>query len=95
MSAQVKVHTGAVRELLNSPGVMGMLQEQCDPAAARCNALVEWHSPMQAPAFIAKVDNGKFTAVGKVFMNPGLGRDGKAVMYYEAKHKVLLKGCGW
>ena len=95
MSGNVKVHTKAVRALLNSDGIVSLLKEQCDPAAERCNALVEWHSPMQAPAYLSAVDNGEYTDIGKVFMNPGLGRDGRAAMHYEAKHNVLLKGCGW
>lgn len=94
MSVQVKIHTGEVRALLNSGGVVAELQKHCGQAAARCNALVEWHSPMRAPAYRAVVDTGGYTAVGKVAMN-SLGRDGMAVANEDAKHNTLLKGCGW
>lgn len=95
MSVKVEVHTPAVRVLLNSGGVMAELQKHSDAAAARCNALVEWHSPMSAPAYIAVVDNASYTAVGKVVINRGLGDDGKAALYYEAKYKCLENGSGW
>lgn len=95
MSVKVKVHTGAVRALLNSGGVMAELQKHSDAAAARCNALVEWHAPMNAPAYIAIVDNAPYTAIGKVVINTGLGCDGNAALYYEAKYKCLENGSGW
>ena len=97
MNVTVKVHTGEVRSLLNSDGVVGELQGHCDAAAERCNALVEWHSPMNAPAFVGEVDHGRYAAVGKVRMvRTGHPRqDHMATAMYEAKHKVLLKGCGW
>ena len=94
---RVKVNVGPLRELMNSGGVVGELQEHCEAAAARCNGLVEWHSPMDAPAFSADVDTGGFTAVGKVTMNrTGTSAQGHmATAMYDAKHKALLKGCGW
>jgi len=91
---QVKINIGEVRSLLNSDGIVGILQEECDAAAARCNGLVEWHSPMHADAYGASVDHGRYTAVGKVYMRH-LGRDGLAVAYEDAAHNTLLKGCGW
>ena len=94
MSVQVKIHIGEVRACLKSGGVRALLQSECDAAAARCNDLVSWHSPMDSPAYSAHVDDGAFTAVGKVTMN-GLGRDGNAVAYENAKHNTLLRGCGW
>ena len=94
MSVQVKIHVGEVRALLNSGGVMGELQKHCDQAAARCNGLVQWHSPMRPDAYKAIVDNAEYTAIGKVVMN-GLGRDGIAVAHENAAHNTLLKGCGW
>ena len=94
MSVQVRVHVGEVRALLNSGGVMAELQKHCDQAAARCNGLVEWHSPMQGDAYRAVVDNAPYTAVGKVVMN-SLGDDGLAVAHEDAKHNTLLKGSGW
>ena len=94
---KVTIHVGEVRALLNSGGVMAELQKHCDQAAARCNGLVEWHSPMGAPAFVADVDNAPFTAVGKVRMartgHPG--QDHMATAMYDAKHKALLRGTGW
>lgn len=95
MSVQVKVNTGEVRALLNSGGVVAELQKHADEAAARCNALVEWHSPMDAPAYIGVVDNAPYTAVAKVVINSGLGKDGDAALYMEAKHKILARGSGW
>lgn len=94
---RVTIHKGAVRALLNSGGVMGELQKHCDQAAARCNGLVEWHSPMDPPAFIAEVDNAPYSAVGKVRMaNAGHPKQGHmATAMYDAKHKALLRGCGW
>lgn len=94
MSVQVKIHIDEVRALLNSGGVVDELQRRCDAAAARCNGLVAWHSPMDGPAYSAHVDNAPFTAVGKVTMNR-LGRDGMAVAHEDAKHSTLLRGCGW
>ena len=98
MSVQVKIHVGAVRECMRSAGVRSVIQRECDAAAARCNDLVEWHSPdkspMRSPAYSAHVDDGEYTAVGKVAMNR-LGRDGLAVVYEDAAHNTLLKGCGW
>ena len=97
MSGNVKINTGTVRDLLNSPGVVGILKEECEAAAERCNGLVDWHSPMEAPAFIGEVDKGRYSAVGKVRMaNVGSPEQSHmAAAMYEAKHKVLLKGCGW
>lgn len=94
MSVQVKINIGEVRSLLNSDGISGILQEQCDAAAARCNSLVQWHSPMNAEAYGSAVDHGAYTAIGKVYMR-SLGRDGMAVVYEDAAHNTLLKGCGW
>lgn len=94
---KVTVDTGAVRDLLHSAGVRSLLMDECEQAADRCNALVQWHSPMQADAYGAGVQDGGFTAVGIVGMrNLGPYKDGQhAVHYYEAKHKVLLRGTGW
>lgn len=94
MSVQVRLNIGEVRSLLNSGGVSGILQEQCDSAAARCNSLVRWHSPMDAEAYGSAVDHGRYTAIGKVYMR-SLGRDGLAVAYEDAANNTLLKGCGW
>ena len=94
MSARVEIDVAGVRELLNSDGVVSLLQSECDAAAARCNGLVSWHSPMDAPAYRGVVDHAPYSAVGKVVMN-GLGRDGLAVAHEDAKHNTLLKGCGW
>lgn len=92
---QVKIHISEVRSLLNSDGIVGVLQEECDAAAARCNGLVEWHSPMKVEdAYGASVDHGKYTAIGKVYMKH-LGKDGMAVAHENAKNNTLLKGCGW
>ena len=94
MSVQVKIHTGEVRALLNSAGIVDLLQGQCDQAAVRCNGLVRRHAPMKAQAYGAAVDNGRYSAIGKVYMRR-LGKDGLAVAYEDAKHNTLLKGCGW
>ena len=94
MSVRVKVHTGAVRELLHSGGITGILESESQAAAARCNGMVEWHSPMADP-YVAFVDDGGYTSIGKVAMRRGLGKDGMAAQHYEAKHAVLLKGSGW
>lgn len=92
--SQVKLNVGEVRALLNSDGVVALLQGECDAAAGRCNGLVEWHSPMEAEAYGASVDRGKFTAIGKVYMR-SLGPDGLAVAHEDAAHNTLLRGCGW
>ena len=91
---KITIHVGEVRELLNSPGVVAELRRHCDEAAERCNDAVRWHSPMRDPAYKAVVDNGRYTAVGKVVMN-GLGKDGNAVAAENAAHNTLLKGSGW
>lgn len=98
MSAtKVTVHTAAVREVLKSDGVKSVLRDECEKAAARCNSLVQWHYPMQADAFGAAVQDGGFTAVGVVGMRRlgSSGQDRMAVAMYDAKHNVLMKGCGW
>lgn len=94
MSVQVKIHVDEVRSVLKSGGVVNILQRECNAAAGRCNALVQWHSPMHSDAYRAVVDEGAYTAVGKVVMNR-LGRDGLAVAHENAAHNTLLKGCGW
>ena len=94
MSVEVELHMGEVRAVLKSGGVVGILQREATAAAGRCNALAQWHSPMYADAYKAAVDQGEYTAIGKVVMN-SLGRDGNAVAYENAAHGTLLKGCGW
>lgn len=91
----VKVHIGGVRDCLKSGGVVSELRTHCEHAAARCNGLVQWHSPMNSPAYKAVVDEAKYTAVGKVVMNTGLGTDGNAVEHENAAHDTLMRGCGW
>ena len=91
---KVTIDTPEVRALLNSDGIVAELRTHCEQAADRCNGLVRWHSPMRTPAYRAAVDNGRYTAVGKVAMN-GLGRDGQAVAQENAAHNTLLNGTGW
>ena len=90
----VEVHPEGVIEVCKSGGVRGLIQSETSAAAARCNGMVEWHSPMADP-YAGVVDEGDYTPIGKVVMKRGLGRDAQAAQHYEAKHKVLLSGSGW
>lgn len=95
MSVQVVVHPEGVIEVCKSGGVRGIIEAEASAAAGRCNDMVRWHSPMEADAYVGVVDEGTYTAIGKVAMKRGLGKDGQAAQYYEAKHNVLLAGSGW
>lgn len=92
--AQVSVNVSEVRRVLKSPEMRAFLSTECDAAAARCNSLAQFHSPMYADAYGSYTSEGKYTAIGHVATRR-IGRNGTAAIYENAAHNTLLKGCGW
>ena len=94
MGSRVKVThiPSGVRAVLKSDGVAGMLGQQAERAAARCNALCDPALRRGGARYEASVKQMGFTAGGVV--RPAGAKDGLLARIDNARNNTMKKGCG-